>query len=401
MTAIKSRRGPSSPRVVLMDGAMKPGAKILVSGGSRCNVTNAVVTERDFWGGRRTLVRRILRTFPVAETVRFFDALGVALREEEAGKLFPVSNRSRDVVAALLHAVEISGAELHAATRVTAVESTDAGFEVFTSRGAVTAKAVVLATGGLSLPKTGSDGLGYTIARALGHQIVPPTPGLAPLVLDQTDPYAINRELSGVSHVVELTVWTENSVFVRLDGSLLWTHFGVSGPVVLNASRHFARAQLENRHTRVTANFYPGQSFATLEQTWINSSRSRPTATVRSMLGTTLPDAVAHSVVRGLSLDADRLLADLSREDRRRLVHALVEWPLPVLDTRGYTYAEVTAGGVPLSEIDPSTMESRVCRGLFLVGEILDVDGRLGGFNFQWAWATGKVAGAALAARNW
>jgi predicted Rossmann fold flavoprotein len=401
MTAIQSRGGPSSPRVVLMDGALKPGAKILVSGGSRCNVTNAVVTERDFWGGRRTVVRRILRTFPVAETVRFFDALGVTLREEEAGKLFPVSNRSRDVVAALLHAVEISGVELHAGTRVTAVESADAGFEVFTSRGAIKAKAVVLATGGLSLPKTGSDGLGYTIARALGHQIVAPTPGLAPLVLDQTGPYAINRELSGISHVVELTVWTENSVFVRLDGSLLWTHFGVSGPVVLNVSRHWARAQMEGLHTRVTVNFYPGQSFATLEQMWINSSRSRPTATVRSMLGTTLPDAVADSVVRALSLDADRLLADLSREDRRRLVHALVEWPLPVLDTRGYTYAEVTAGGVPLGEIDPSTMESRVSRGLFLVGEILDVDGRLGGFNFQWAWATGRVAGAALAARNW
>jgi predicted Rossmann fold flavoprotein len=151
----------------------------------------------------------------------------------------------------------------------------------------------------------------------------------------------------------------------------------------------------------VTLNLYPGRSFAGVDEAWILQARERPTATVRSTLGTAVPDAVADAVLHALALDGDVSLAHFSREDRRRLVHAVVAWPLPIVDTRGYNYAEVTAGGVTLSEIDPSTMESRVCRGMFLVGEILDVDGRIGGFNFQWSWASGRLAGGALARRPW
>ena len=405
MTAIQARadRGQNGPRpeVVLLDGAARPGAKILVSGGSRCNVTNTVVSERDFWGGKLTIVRRVLRTFPVDETVRFFDGLGVALREEPGGKLFPVSNRSRDVLDALLRAVDAAGVELLSATRVTSVERRDGLFEVASSRETLIADVVVLATGGQSLPKTGSDGAGYGFARAFGHTIVTPTPALAPLLLDASDPYGIHRDLSGVSQEVEISVWIDDALSEQLDGAMLWAHFGVSGPVMLNASRHWERAKVQERRVRLTVNFFPGRSFSAVDEAWIAAARSRPTATVRSTLAGSLPDAVAAAIPRAIGLDGDISLANLSREDRRRLVHALVAWPLPVTGTRGYNYAEVTAGGVPLTEIDPSTMESRLCPGLFLVGEILDVDGRIGGFNFQWSWATGKTAGRALAARSW
>jgi predicted Rossmann fold flavoprotein len=396
-TAIFARRANPSLHVVLLDSADRPGAKILVSGGSRCNVTNTVVADTDFWGGKRTMVRRVLRAFPVEGTIGFFRDLGVSLHEETGGKLFPDSNRSRDVLDALLRAVEDSGARLVAGARVRAVSCMGTGFVLETSRGALAAQSVVLATGGRSLPKTGSDGGGYEIARALGHRLVPTTPALAPLVLDPDTAYSIHHGLSGIAVDGEVTVWVDGAVATRVSGALLWTHFGVSGPVVLNASRHWARARLEGRGVRLTLNMYPRETFGDLEKRWIAATAGQPRTSVRGTLAADLPDALAVAVLRVLDISPERPLAELTREDRRRLVHAVTEWPLPVTDTRGYNYAEVTSGGVDLNEIDPSTMGSRVCPGLFLVGEILDVDGRIGGFNFQWAWSSAWVAAEALA----
>jgi predicted Rossmann fold flavoprotein len=391
-TGIFIRREAPELRVCVLDGAARPGAKILVSGGSRCNVTNTVVTERDFWGGKRTIVRRVLQALTVDETIRFFADAGVPLHEEAGGKLFPDSNRSRDVLDALLHELSRAGAHLQPTTRVVNVAKNDAGFVLNTTAGELSARALVLATGGRSLPKTGSDGTGYDLARTLGHSLVPQTPALAPLVLDGDTPSSVHAALSGVAVDVDLSVWIDGTVAVRLHGALLFTHFGVSGPVVLNASRHWARARLEDRSVRVAINFRPASSFESVERDWIAAASDRPRATLRGYLSSHLPDTLTRAILEAIRLPLDRPLASLSREDRRLLVHALVEWPLCVADTRGYNYAEVTAGGVALDEIDPRTMESRVCPRLFLVGEILDVDGRIGGFNFQWAWSSARAA---------
>jgi predicted Rossmann fold flavoprotein len=397
-TAIFARRAAPSRSVALLDGASKPGAKILVSGGGRCNVTNTIVAETDFWGGKRTIVRRVLRGLPVDETVAFFRELGLPLHEEAGGKLFPDSNQARDVLSALMAGLAEAGARLHAGMRVHEVARTDEGFALETSRGPLTARQLVLATGGKSLPKTGSDGGGYDIARALGHTLVPPIPALAPLLLDSQTAYSIHHGLSGIAVDGELSIWIDGAMATRLSGALLWTHFGISGPVVLNASRHWARARLEGRPVRVTLNFHPGQTFENVEARWMAAAADRPRASARTVLAADLPDAVAVAVLGVVGIAVDRTVAELTREERRRLVHALTEWPLPVTDTRGYNYAEVTAGGIDLAEIDPATMESRVCPGLFLVGEILDVDGRIGGFNFQWAWSSAALAGRALGA---
>lgn len=379
-------------RVAVFDGSSRPGAKILVSGGSRCNVTNTVVTEKDFWGGRPAIVRRVLQALPVAETVRFFEEIGVTLHEEAGGKLFPDSNRARDVLDALLRAMAESGAELVSGTRVLGIGKESDGFLLHTAAGTVRSRVVVLATGGRSLPKTGSDGAGYEFARRLGHSLIPQTPALAPLVLDPAAAHSIHADLSGTAIDGELAIWIDGAIATRLSGALLFTHFGVSGPLVLNASRHWARAVLERRAVALTFTFQPGESFETVERQWIAASSGRPRSTLRSMLSTRMPEKVATSILVALTLRPDQPLATLTREDRRRLVHALVAWPLAVTDTRGYNYAEVTAGGVDLEEIDPRTMQSRVCAGLFLIGEILDVDGRIGGFNFQWAWSSARAA---------
>jgi predicted Rossmann fold flavoprotein len=391
-TAIFTRRLNPALSVVLVEGARKPGAKILVSGGSRCNITNTVVTEHDFWGGRSTIVRRVLRGFPVDETLAFFRELGVRVHEEAGGKLFPDSNRAREVLDALLGETGRAGATLLTNQRVHDVAPAGGGFQLTTSSGRLQATAVVLATGGQSLPKSGSDGTGFAIARRLGHTIVPPTPALVPLVLDGS----LHGGLAGVSQDVELTIWIDGAVGTRLSGALLWTHIGVSGPVAMNASRHWERAQLEGRTPSITINFFPGASFDDVDRRWTALSSQRPAASVQQALATMVPASVASALVGHLGLGAAGQLAHLTREDRRRLVRALVEWPLPVTGTRGYNYAEATAGGVALTEIDPATMRSRVCPGLYLVGEILDVDGRIGGFNFQWAWSSARVAGLSL-----
>jgi predicted Rossmann fold flavoprotein len=393
-TAIFIRRFNPACAVVLLDGARKPGAKILVSGGSRCNVTNTVVTERDFWGGRSAVIRKVLRAFPVGDTIAFFREIGVGLHEEAGGKLFPDTNRARDVLDALLCATDAAGATLVPGRRVLDVERCAGGFRVVTDRGDLGAASVVLATGGQSLPKSGSDGAGFAIAKRLGHTIVPTTPALAPLVLAGR---SVHTELSGVSQDVELAVWVDGAVSVRLTGALLWTHFGVSGPVAMNASRHWLRAQLERRQVSITINFRPGQRFESVDSDWLRLASANPKASLQSTLAAMVPASVAAAILRQLGMDGTVSLAHFAREDRRRLSRALVEWLLPVVDSRGYNFAEATAGGVTLAEIEPATMESRVCPGLYCVGEIVDVDGRIGGFNFQWAWSSGFVAGRALA----
>lgn len=386
--------------MVVFDGATKPGAKVLVSGGSRCNVTNTAVTERDFWGGPAAIVRRVLRAFPVADTVAFFREIGVALHEEADGKLFPDTNRARDVLDALLREAARSGVTLAADHRVFDVAAGPDGFRLTTSRGAFDAGTVVLATGGQSLPKSGSDGAGFAMARGLGHSIVPLTPALAPLLLSSSsDDDRMHRQLSGTSQSVELTLRVDGLVAIRLTGSLLWTHFGISGPVALNLSRHWLRAELEGRQPQVFASFCPGASFDEVDRRWSRLAAARPKTSVRTALGGLTPAAFAGHLLERLAIDPAQPLAHFTRENRRRLVHALTSWPLAVVGSRGYNYAEATAGGVALTEIDPKTMESRVRPGLYLVGEILDVDGRIGGFNFQWAWSSGFAAGRALARR--
>ena len=395
-TAIFAARAAPPLRIVCVDGATHIGAKILVSGGSRCNVTNRTVSERDFWGGPPRIVRRVLQAFPAPRAAAFFEKeLGVALHEEDDGKLFPDTNRARTVLDALLAETRRLGIAVQPGARVASLRRGESFTAELADGGIVRATAVVLATGGRSLPKTGSDGAGYELARSLGHSLVPTTPALAPLVLDG-DRHA---GLAGRSHPSALTLRVRGKTVTTLTGWLLWTHFGISGPVALNLSRHWhgASAPAAPGEVSVTLNVCPGETQLSLEA-WLQAlARERPRAQVATGLAGRLPAAIADVWIAAAGIAADATLAHLTRSERRSLIDGLLATPLQVRDSRGYNYAEVTAGGVPLEEIDHRSMGSRTCDGLYLVGEILDVDGRLGGFNFQWAWSSGWVAGQAIA----
>jgi predicted Rossmann fold flavoprotein len=368
MAAIAAAR--AGARVIAIDAAKKIGAKILISGGGRCNVTNEVVRADDFNGSRNTIAK-VLRTFDVAATIAFFEELGVPLKREETRKLFPVSNRARDVVDALLHAAE--SVEIVTGMRV---ESIEPGFVI---NGSIHANRVILAAGGRSVPKTGSDGSGYELVRILGHTVTPTFPALVPLVVEKGHWIT---ELSGISVDAELAVKSPTGrVLQRHRGSMLFTHFGLSGPVVLDISRHW----IANQPATLSANFLPEETFESVDASLIAAAKRNAHSTIGSVLR--LPDRLLAR------LSPETTLGRMSKDERRRIVRDLVDYSLPVVRDRGFEYAEVTAGGVPLSEIDVATMESRIRPNLYLCGEIIDVDGRIGGFNFQWAWASGRLAG--------
>jgi hypothetical protein len=387
MAAIVAAEAAPGGRVVLLDGAARPGAKILVSGGGRCNVTNDAVEPADFNTGSPAVLRRVLAAFPAARARRFFEETGVALKAEPGGKLFPTDDRARSVLEALLGRAARAGVELRAGWRVAGVERRNGGFLLEGPAGALEARRVVLATGGRSLPKTGSDGAGYAIAASLGHSLLPTVPALAPLVLEGD----WHVSLAGLSLPVELTLRVDGRAAVRREGPMLFTHFGVSGPAPMNLCRHWELARASGRAVAVEASFLPGRDFEAVDRALVEAAAAAPARTPPRALAEWIPERLAAA------LAPPGTLASLKRDDRRALVRALTARPLPVARSRGWNYAEATAGGVPLTEVDPRTLESRRTPGLYLAGEILDVDGRIGGFNFQWAWSSGFVAGRAAA----
>ncbi len=390
--------------IELLDGAKSVGAKILVSGGGRCNVTHDVVTPDDFFGTRH-LVRNVLAAFPVRETISWFASLGVELKCEETGKLFPVTDQARTVLDALITRCRELGVVLRPGHRVTDMVRRDgveesganesARFIVRHQQGETCARRLILATGGQSLPRSGSDGSGYGLARRVGHRVTPTVPALVALVLDDR---CFHSGLSGLSQEVEIQTLLEGRAVDRRTGSLLWTHFGISGPVVMDASRFWCLASARGDTAEVYGNFLPGRTAEQARDWFLAQAAKNPRRSLLKLLAELLPERFGEALCRYTKGDPQQASAQVPRVIRDRLLAALTRFRFPVVRDRGWNFAEVTAGGVPLEEINFRTMESKVVPGLYLVGEILDCDGRIGGFNFQWAWSTGRVAGRAVSA---
>ena len=387
-------KGDVQRRIVLLDGVNTIGAKILVSGGGRCNVTHEVVTPSDYFGNRR-IIKNVLAAFSVDQTVKWFASLGVELKCENTGKLFPVTDEARTVLRALVERCHELGVEIQSSHRVDDIErATDHGhgFVIHHSRGILRTRKVILATGGRSIPKSGSDGFGYSLARRLGHHVTATAPALVPLVLEGT---MFHMTLSGLSHKVKLTTIVKGRNVDSRTGSLLWTHFGVSGPVVMDASRFWCLAQEQGEAVAVYGSFLPDQTNEQARQWFMGQAADTPRRSLVKTLGQLVPERFAEMLCLHVECDPQKAIAQVPRKDRDRLIEALTTFRFPVVQHRGWNYAEVTAGGVPLEEINYRTMESRLVPGLYLVGEILNCDGRIGGFNFQWAWATGWIGGRA------
>jgi hypothetical protein len=397
MAAIAAAR--AGAEVTVVEKTADGGRKILISGGGRCNVLPSVAApERFVSAAPAQLVRRMLRAFPLHEQQAFFEEeAGIPLAlEEESGKLFPASNRARDVRDALVRIASEAGVTFRWSTAVTGVAragpstalgaspstSLGASWRVLVSAGdAIDADAVIVATGGLSVPATGSDGAGLAIAKRLSHAIVDTYPALTPLLSDHRAHWA----LAGLSLQATLRA-PSSGKHTRSTGGFLFTHRGYSGPTVLDVSHAWTRDRGEIL-----------VSWAAVPRPDWETALEDRTGLLATRVAARLPARMADMLIASADIPGDRRMAELRRDERVRLVNTLVDYRLPVTGDEGYKKAEVTGGGVALDEVHPATLESRRHPGLYFCGEVLDAFGPIGGHNFQWAWSTGRTAGLAAA----
>ncbi|MDH4351543.1 MAG: aminoacetone oxidase family FAD-binding enzyme [Gemmatimonadota bacterium] len=373
----------------LLERTPDGGRKILISGGGRCNILPARLDESRFvTDSSPNTLKKIVRSWPLAEQIAFFQReLGLSLVEEtETGKLFPSSNRARDVRDGLLALAARCGVRFRPQAAVVDASPSPGGWKIELESGApLEADALIVATGGLSVPKTGSDGLGLRLAERLGHTVHPTYPALTPLTATPA-PFG---HLAGVSLEVTITARGDGRS-ATATGGFLFTHRGYSGPAVLDVSHVVTRAVPETpAEVRVCWTELN-------ERAWEAVLQAAGPRTALGALRGRLPERLALALLEVANVTPARPLAQLRRDERRRLTETLVRCPLPCTGHEGYHKAEVTGGGVSLAEIDPRTMESKQHRGLFLCGELLDAFGPIGGYNFLWAWVTGRAAGQAV-----
>ena len=398
-----ARRGA---RVTLLEKNSKTGVKILMSGGTRCNLTHNTdargITEA--FGHARRFLQPSVGRFSPTDVVEMFNKLGVATKIESTGKIFPESNRAVQVRDALHQSMIDAGVDLRLNCGVIDVQQSENDrWDVITQSETLSCDAVIVTAGGKSWPGCGTTGDAYAWLRKLGHKIVQTRPALVPLV-GGTD---WMRSLSGITlDDCVATVRTKTAtgeiqtgrkaVLIQRRSSLLLTHFGLSGPAAMDVSGTMTAAgKIDQVHLEMDV--VPDRSEDELEKALTNRSGDLGRRRVTSIVAELLPQRLADSIVE--TSNSECQVSDLPAKNRRQLVNSLKRLPIPITGTRGFEKAEVTAGGVKLSEVDPRTMESRLQKGLYIAGEVLDVDGWIGGYNFQAAFSTGHAAAIASAER--
>lgn len=389
MTAIHA--ADRGRRVILLEKGKKAGVKILMSGGTRCNITHDCDARGivEAFGPNGKFLHSALAAFGPDDAVAFFEAEGVSTKVEETGKVFPVSDKALDVLHALLRRLHRSGATLALAEAATGIAKADSGFRVTTTQRELTCEHLLITTGGRSYPGCGTTGDGYAFAQQFGHTIVPTTPALVPLKVDA----AWVKELMGVTlpHV-GLKIRDGEKVLTARAGSMLFAHFGLTGPAPLDVSRAVS-GHANPRSLTLEIDFLPGERETTIDEFLKTESLATGKQLLAGILSRKITRRLADQLLGLCGMPMERTAAALSKADRQKLAAAVKRLSVPLAGTLGFEKAEVTAGGVKLSEVDSRTMESKLCPGLYLAGEVLDLDGWIGGYNFQSAWSTGWLAG--------
>jgi predicted Rossmann fold flavoprotein len=368
--------GQRGRRVLLLDHGAEAGAKIIISGGGRCNFTNRETPATRFVSANPHFAKSALSRYPPAAFIALIERHGIAWHEKTLGQLF-CDGSARQVVAMLLAECMAAGVVLRLDQRVSDLAHDGQGFRVETPSGSVAAPALVVATGGLSIPKMGATGFAYDVARKFGLPIVTPEPALVPLTFAEPE-LGLMRGLSGVS--CEAIVRVGKTAFRE---AVLFTHRGLSGPAILQASNYLGP------NGSLSLDLAPGRE----ARPWLLSlKRERPRIELRTALGEALPQRLAVALAEG----ATRPMAELTDKTLSAVAERLKNWRLVPSGSEGFAKAEVTRGGVDTSALSSQTMAAREVPGLYFIGEAVDVTGWLGGYNFQWAWASGWVAGQAI-----
>ena len=363
-------------RVLLLDHANKAGKKILMSGGGRCNFTNLYCEPGNFLSHNPHFCKSALARFTQWDFIALVAKHGVPYHEKKLGQLF-CDNKSSDILAMLLEECEQAGVDLRLATSVSAIERAGDGYRLATSLGAVACESLVIATGGLSIPTLGASGFGYQIARQFGHELLPTRAGLVPFTVTDPQLKTLCTELSGTS-VEDCRVSCNGQSFVE---NILFTHRGLSGPAILQISSYWQPGDT------LSIDLLPHIDLPEWLQT---QQRERPNSELKTLLGELFTKKMAGLLAE--QWFASKPMKQYTPAELKAIAERLTNWQLVPAGTEGYRTAEVTLGGVDTREVSSKTLESLKSPGLYFVGEVLDVTGHLGGFNFQWAWASGYAA---------
>lgn len=383
-------------QALLLERNEKLGKKLYLTGKGRCNVTNACETQDLFEQIIRNakFMYSAIYTFDNFRVMEFMEQFGTPLKTERGGRVFPVSGHSSDIIRALSKALQHYGVDVRLHTRAASLKKQGAGFVVTDTRGeAYPADKVILATGGLSYPSTGSTGDGYAFAQYFGHTLETPRPSLT--AINAKEAYV--SKLQGLSlKNVRARISDGSKVLYDAFGEMLFTHFGVSGPLMLSASA-VTNDRLQNGHLQLSIDLKPALTPQQLDQRILRDFDKERGKQFKNALGGLLPSKMVPVIVDLSQIDAEKKVHEITKEERKSLAHLLQNFPVTLTGLRDFQEAVITRGGVHVKEVDPSTMESKLVGGLYFAGELLDVDALTGGYNLQVAWSSGYLAGISAA----
>lgn len=384
-------------RVTILEQNEKLGKKIYITGKGRCNLTNACDTEEIFAHVPRNakFLYSAIYTYDNFRVMEFFEANGMPVKTERGNRVFPVSDHSSDVISTLQKALEKAGVEVLLHTKVTEILSKDGKITGVRLKNGEkrTADAIILATGGKSYSSTGSTGDGFVFAEQLGHKIEEPVPSLVPMTV--LEDYCM--QMQGLSlRNVQATIREGGKVFFEEFGEMLFTHFGVSGPLMLSASS-VVNDRLRKKNLSLTIDLKPALSEEQLDARILRDFEENKNRQFKNSVKGLLPAKMIPVVISLSGIDPEKKINGLTKQERKKLVECIKAFPLTLTGLRGFNEAIITRGGVSVKQVDPSTMESKLVKGLYFAGEILDVDAYTGGFNLQIAWSTGYLAGSSIA----
>lgn len=388
MAAISARR--KGAEVSILERNPRVGKKILATGNGRCNYTNVFLDVKNYHGNNPKFVYSSLSQFNVETTIDFFERLGITHVVEEKGKVFPLSFQASSVLDVLRYELEEIGVEILCDSYVKKIEKEKNVFRlILDDNRKIKADKVIIATGGNAMPSSGADGNGYAIAKKLGHKIISPFPGLVQLKLEGD----FFKRIDGVKIVGIATLLHNKDVIGEDSGDILFTNYGISGPPILQLSRRALELLNKNKKPVLKVSIISGKNREELSEYLKIRFTYMPKKTIEIGLIGLLNKRLIPVILSEAGIDNKKSVSQISNEEIDALAEILTDWRFNIIGSKSFDFAQVTAGGIDTREIDGRTMESKIVNGLYFAGEIVDIDGDCGGFNLQWAWSSGYVAG--------
>ncbi len=387
MAALSAKKNGGN--VLILEKNDRVGKKILATGNGRCNYTNKYLNIKNYHGENPNFPESILSNFNVDETIEFFERLGISPAEEEEGKVFPLSFQSSSILDVLRFKIEEEGIELITNANVAEIKKKENFTVILKDKSRFLGDKVILATGGMALPSSGSDGKGYSLSQEMGHTITDVFPGLVQLKLEGN----IFRQINGVKFPGSAGIYIDGKKILEDRGDILFTNYGISGPPILQISRKAIENMNKGKNVELRVSIINGKTKEELYDYLEKRFKYMEKRTLETSLIGLINKRLILPIIKILKLDKDKNPLALSRDEIMKIADILTSWNFKVIGNQGWGEAQVTAGGVNTKEVDKKTMESKIVKGLYIVGELLDVDGDCGGFNLQWAWSSGYIAG--------